>query len=398
MVLGPIGFFMADVDKKNLVYLPISGEGAPVLVPQARSSQMGEDDLWELISSIATHGVLQPILVEVRDKDFVVVAGERRLRALRWLAERHPDNEFVLAGVPSFVVEKTFEESERRSIQVAENLVRADLSVSEMGAALLWVRCGLVVEKLVEEGFSVPDEILSEGNVASKWGKLEEFRIAAGAHGVGAPWSEVIASLGIQLSPYRAQLLARAVSGLPPGVGEEMDARNVSLHSRIKWLKLSEADPERADDLWEQLKEREMDGYLSAAVDAAWDDPSGDIGDIVDSVSGASDIGDDDAANEWLMSKGAAEQAAAETPTEGEGEVEEEIDETVAPSSGKAVGVLRNLLKEVGRGLTVPPKERSQLEVLCEQLSACLVEMSTSDNENLSHEDITDEIVEDSED
>lgn len=367
---------MADVDKKDLMYLPVDGVGSPVLAPQARTSQVDEESLWELISSIAVHGVLQPILVEDRGGEFFVVAGERRLRALRWLAEHHPENEFVALGVPSFVMGKQFEESERRSIQITENLVRADLSVSEMGTALLWVRCGLVVEKLLDEGFDVSDEILSEGNASSKWGKLEEFRLTNGAHGVGAPWSEVIAALGIQLSPYRAQLLARAVSGLPPGIGEEMDARNVSLHSRIKWLKLSEESPERADELWEKLKDQDMDGFLSAAVDKAWDNPSDDIGDIVDSVGGGSDTGDDDAANEWMMSKGAAEQAAEAAALAGEEEeAEEPVDETLAPSAGKAVGVLRNLLKEVGRGLTIEAKNRSQLETLCAQLVTCMEDM-----------------------
>lgn len=364
------------VRDRDLVFLPVAGKGAPVVEAQARTTQMDEESLTELISSIATHGVLQPIVVEKVGAKHRLVAGERRLRAFQYLAEHHPDNPHVQAGIPALVAETRYADDERRSAQIAENLVRADLTVSELGAALLWVRCAVLLDKLDALGHVVPDEVRREDNAVERWAMLETFRIESSAHNIGAPWPEVLQTVGIQVPPQRAQLLARAVSELPPGIGEEMDALNVSLHSRIRWLGLAEQDPDVAAKLWDEVREREKPEVLSSAVAAVKANPSMDPSDVVEAVSSLKDRGDRQASEDWMTSKAAADAAAlaAEEATE-EGGFDQDaaaFDETRAPSAAKVVGTLRKLLKEIESGLTVTPREREQIKTLCAQALVAL--------------------------
>lgn len=82
--------------------------------------------LGELADSIRTHGLIQPLIVSIgRHADsYVLVAGERRLRAAR------------LAGLTSVpVVIKDVAPQELLELALVENLVRADLSPLEEAQA-----------------------------------------------------------------------------------------------------------------------------------------------------------------------------------------------------------------------------------------------------------------------
>jgi ParB family transcriptional regulator, chromosome partitioning protein len=73
--------------------------------------------LSELAASIAEHGVLQPILVNETAHGYVLVAGERRLRAAE-MAGR--------STVPAVV--RSVAEREQLALALVENMQRADLS------------------------------------------------------------------------------------------------------------------------------------------------------------------------------------------------------------------------------------------------------------------------------
>jgi ParB family transcriptional regulator, chromosome partitioning protein len=82
--------------------------------------------LVALGESIRTHGLLHPIVVEGAGPTYRLVAGERRLRAVR------------LAGLPLIqAIVRPAAESARQSLETAltENLARADLSPMEEAAA-----------------------------------------------------------------------------------------------------------------------------------------------------------------------------------------------------------------------------------------------------------------------
>ena len=79
-----------------------------------------EESLEELSASIKEHGVLQPVIVRPSGEGYVLVVGERRLRACSMAG---------LATVPALVRDLTPGESAELSL--IENLQRKDLTVVE---------------------------------------------------------------------------------------------------------------------------------------------------------------------------------------------------------------------------------------------------------------------------
>lgn len=75
------------------------------------------DELQELADSIATHGVLQPLVVQADGDGYRIIAGERRFRAARLAG---------LSSVPAVV--RTTKGIEHLELALVENLQRADLN------------------------------------------------------------------------------------------------------------------------------------------------------------------------------------------------------------------------------------------------------------------------------
>ena len=109
-------------------------DSAPALVPDrtlavadVRANPLNprrtfhEDDLADLAASIATHGVVQPIVVRRSgDKSYELIAGERRWRA----AQR--------AGIDRIpAVVRDVDDREALEIAIVENVQRADLDAIE---------------------------------------------------------------------------------------------------------------------------------------------------------------------------------------------------------------------------------------------------------------------------
>ncbi len=79
------------------------------------------DKLKELAASIQREGQIAPILVRATGKRYELIAGERRLRAIR----DHTDMETILAQIVSV------DDIGARRISAAENALREDLTVFE---------------------------------------------------------------------------------------------------------------------------------------------------------------------------------------------------------------------------------------------------------------------------
>ena len=56
--------------------------------PYQPRQSFDEEALRQLSESIARHGLIQPIIVIQKDDSYVLIAGERRLRATKLLGER----------------------------------------------------------------------------------------------------------------------------------------------------------------------------------------------------------------------------------------------------------------------------------------------------------------------
>lgn len=88
---------------------------------QPRKGEFDEKDLEELANSIREHGIIQPLIVSKEDGEkYVLIAGERRLRAARQVG---------LRTVPAIVRQA----SDRELLELAliENIQRADLNPLE---------------------------------------------------------------------------------------------------------------------------------------------------------------------------------------------------------------------------------------------------------------------------
>ncbi len=110
-------------DKTGQVWhVPISE-----IVPNSEQPRkhFSHQELEDLVASIKTHGILQPITVtEKDDGGYELIAGERRLRASQ-IAE--------LATVPAMVRSAT--QQEKLELALIENLQREDLNPIEEGFA-----------------------------------------------------------------------------------------------------------------------------------------------------------------------------------------------------------------------------------------------------------------------
>lgn len=112
-----------------------------LIVPNPYQPRVAIDDagLSELVESIRTQGVIQPVLVRRVDRKYQLVAGERRWRATK-LADRKT--------VPAIVVEPS--ESEMLEWALLENIQREDLNAIEEARAYqtLLQQFGLSQEEL----------------------------------------------------------------------------------------------------------------------------------------------------------------------------------------------------------------------------------------------------------
>lgn len=83
-----------------------------------------DDKIDELCQTIRTHGLIQPIVVRVRDGRYELIAGERRLRATKKLG---------MERIPAIV--KEFNDAQTASIALIENLQREGLTAIEEAMA-----------------------------------------------------------------------------------------------------------------------------------------------------------------------------------------------------------------------------------------------------------------------
>lgn len=94
--------------------------------PRQPRTQMDERELQGLADSIREHGILQPLIVSVDPEQagYVLIAGERRLRAARLIG---------LTVVP--VIVRQTSDQQRLELALIENIQRADLSPMETAEA-----------------------------------------------------------------------------------------------------------------------------------------------------------------------------------------------------------------------------------------------------------------------
>lgn len=122
-------FFSNDSKEKNdsineaeIVHLPV----AAIIPNEFQPRKVFEDEkISELAQTLKTHGIIQPIVVRVKDSEtYEVIAGERRLRAAKSLEWE---------TIPAII--RDFNDTETASVALIENIQREQLSVIEEATA-----------------------------------------------------------------------------------------------------------------------------------------------------------------------------------------------------------------------------------------------------------------------
>jgi ParB family chromosome partitioning protein len=265
--------------QRRFQMLPLRGPDAVFTEAQGRApgDSSTPAGLADLISSIASVGVLQPILVEERpptgaatSPTRLLVAGERRLRAARWGAVHLADNTHFDA-IPAVICPGPLAEEDRRVWQLIENLAREDLRPGELAAALLFERCAVLVPRLLAAGRDVPSAVFTQDDPVQRWQALE--RIRGRDTTIGAPWEEVLHRLGLQLSDRKARQLHQALASLPPEMSAQMDAERISLTTRLRLAALDRGRTAAGSEIWEAVRAAGRPDLLPGALLQRQDHP-----------------------------------------------------------------------------------------------------------------------------
>lgn len=262
---------MTELPPRQLITVPPDGPAAPRTRLQGRQhgSSFSPLGLSELISSIASHGVLQPLLVEEishadGQRHRWLVTGERRLRACRIGATENPNNP-RFAAIPALICRGPLSDAERNAWQISENLSREDLQPGQLAAALLTARTDMLRTTLTADGN--PPPVLDTDDVVARWHITDQFR-ARTAPSIATPWAAVLTALGISFGPRKARLLVAAFGALPPEISSDMDAHEVSLASRTTLVHTAGGQREFAADIWAAVKALGRPELLTATSNA----------------------------------------------------------------------------------------------------------------------------------
>ena len=93
--------------------------------PYQPRQEFSEEEIEMLAQSVEKHGLLQPLLVRRKGDKFELIAGERRLRALKKLGKE---------TAPAIVLEVS--DTEAMALAIVENIQRKDLSLWEMAISI----------------------------------------------------------------------------------------------------------------------------------------------------------------------------------------------------------------------------------------------------------------------
>ena len=125
-----LGAILEDVEAGYLKSIPKNGiQEIPVdkikINPFQPRKIFNEEAINELASSIKKHGLMQPVIVIEENGEFILVAGERRLRAVKTLGKKE-----IKAIISDISLR------ELREYALIENIQREDLNPVEIASSL----------------------------------------------------------------------------------------------------------------------------------------------------------------------------------------------------------------------------------------------------------------------
>ncbi len=159
--------------------------------PNQPRKTFDKEGLDELTESIRVHGLIQPIIVNKMDNGYMVIAGERRLRACKQAG---------LTEIEAIV--KNYTEKQIAEISIIENLQREDLNPVEIakGIKKLMEEYGLTQEKVSERLGKSRSAIANSLRILSLYPEVLDL-VEKGKVSFGH--AKILASIG----DYTAQIL-----------------------------------------------------------------------------------------------------------------------------------------------------------------------------------------------
>lgn len=121
--------------------------------PAQPRRKFGSEDICALADSIRENGLLQPVIIRRSGSDYILIAGERRLRAAKLAGLRE---------IPAVLTDHTSGDS--AALAIIENLQRKDLSVFEEAFAI----CALIKEWGLTQEEAAKRLGMSQSAVANK--------------------------------------------------------------------------------------------------------------------------------------------------------------------------------------------------------------------------------------
>jgi ParB family chromosome partitioning protein len=315
---------------------------------EADTAQPREDfprpDLEALADSIEALGLLHPLVVEKVDDDrYRLIAGERRLRALRIGRETGRRHDHFIAP-PATVRTDPVPDPTRRLLQLAENLARADLRPVEVARGLQAARQALEMERLLE---ATERRIGARPEAADA--DPEKLRRSLQQAGLPIPrvtWDEVLRRVGLRMDPARRKAYLRLLR-LPDDVLDEIDRTGLSAHAAEA---VSRLDTATQRELLHAAADRGAPRAVAQAAAAMETDPNLAADAAVDEVIRTHRDAD-------------ASRARAIRSTSEQGLPEDVIREFA--------GAAKSLVRELDRA-TPNPFQAATIRLLCSQLVEAL--------------------------
>jgi DNA modification methylase len=149
-------------------------------IPEKRQrKEISKAPLQELKDDILEHGLLHsPVVQEVQSEGnlrYILVAGERRLRALDLIASEgllfdHDRHTFAPGEIPVVEINEAFDQIKRSQIELSENVVRAELPWQDRVAALALIHELKLAKNPKQTVIETAREIAQTGGTPSESG------------------------------------------------------------------------------------------------------------------------------------------------------------------------------------------------------------------------------------
>lgn len=101
---------------------------------EAQARKLDQRGVKELAESIKSEGLQNPPLVQKNGRSYLLMAGQRRLEALKLLNAK---------TIPVLVVERSLDISDAKAVSIIENIHRKDMTDSEVASA-----CNFLAERI----------------------------------------------------------------------------------------------------------------------------------------------------------------------------------------------------------------------------------------------------------